>query len=43
VLDAVLKNRKHVRYPKRAAAFALLAEAPRRTVELLLAGVPHQD
>ncbi|HZQ83409.1 MAG TPA: SDR family oxidoreductase, partial [Acidimicrobiales bacterium] len=42
VLDAVRKGQKHVRFPKRAAAFALLAEAPRRTVELLLTGVPHQ-
>jgi short-subunit dehydrogenase len=42
VLDAVQKDKRHVRFPKRAAAFALLAEAPRRTVEWLLAGVPHQ-
>ena len=43
VLDAVRKEKKHVRFPKRAAVFALLAEAPRRTVEFLLARVPHQE
>ena len=43
VLDAVRKEKKHVRFPKRAMAFALLAEAPRRAVELLLTGVPHQQ
>ena len=42
VLDAVRTERKHVRFPKRAALFALLAESPRRTVEIMLAGVPHQ-
>ncbi|MBV9256209.1 MAG: SDR family oxidoreductase [Actinobacteria bacterium] len=42
VLEAVRKERKHVRFPKRAALFALLAESPRRTVELMLAGVPHR-
>jgi short-subunit dehydrogenase len=39
VVTAVEKGRRHVRHPKRALAFALLAEAPRRTVEVLLAGV----
>jgi uncharacterized protein len=42
VVDAVQKNRRHVRRPKRAALFPLLAEAPRRMVELLLTGVRHQ-
>ncbi len=42
VVEAVIKGRKYVRLPKRAALFPLLAEAPRRTVELLLAGVKHQ-
>jgi uncharacterized protein len=42
VVEAVQKNRRHVRHPKRAALFPLLAEAPRRTVELLLTGVRHQ-
>ena len=40
VVEAVQKGRRHVRIPKRAVAFPLLAEAPRRTVELLLTGVP---
>jgi short-subunit dehydrogenase len=42
VLTAVQGNRRHVRIPKRALAFPLLTEAPRRSVELLLAGVPHR-
>ena len=42
VVDAVQAGRRHVRHPKRAAIFPLLAEAPRRTVELLLTGVPHR-
>jgi uncharacterized protein len=36
VAEAVRVNRRHVRHPKRAIAFSLLPEAPRRTVELLL-------
>ena len=42
VVAAVQRNRKHVRIPKRALPFPLLTEAPRRTVEILLTGVPHQ-
>jgi short-subunit dehydrogenase len=42
VVSAVMKNRNHVRLPKRAVVFPMLAEAPRRTGELLLTGVPHQ-
>ena len=38
-VDAVLKNRRHVRHPKRAILFPLLSEAPRRITELLLLGV----
>jgi uncharacterized protein len=40
VVSAVQHNRRHVRHPKRAAVLAMLAEAPRRTVELVLSGVP---
>lgn len=40
-LDAVRRNRRHVRLPKRAATFPLLAEAPRRMSEWLLTGVDH--
>jgi short-subunit dehydrogenase len=39
---AVIHNRRHVRVPKRQAWNAMLAEAPRRLVELALTGVPHQ-
>jgi short-subunit dehydrogenase len=39
VVAAVERGRRHVRHPKRALAFPLLAEAPRRTVEVLLTGV----
>jgi short-subunit dehydrogenase len=42
VVEAVKHDRRHVRLPKRATLFPLLAEAPRRTVELMLAGVKHQ-
>jgi uncharacterized protein len=42
VVEAVQKGRRHVRIPKRAALFPMLSEAPRRTTELLLTGVPHQ-
>ncbi len=38
-VDAVRKDRRHVRYPKRAVLFPLLSEAPRRMTELLLTGV----
>lgn len=39
IVEAVQKNRRHVRHPKRALAFPLLAEAPRRLTELFLTGV----
>lgn len=42
VVRAVRKNRKHVRLPRRAAVFAMLAETPRRTAELVLTGIAHQ-
>jgi short-subunit dehydrogenase len=42
VVEAVQKGRRHVRIPKRAVAFPLLTEAPRRMIEVLLTGVPHQ-
>jgi short-subunit dehydrogenase len=42
VVKAVLKNRRHVRLPKRSAPMALLVEAPRRAAEIMLTGVPHQ-
>ena len=42
VVVAVQKGRRHVRIPKRAALFPMLVEAPRRTTELLLTGMPHR-
>ena len=42
IVDAIVHNRRHVRFPKRAAFNAMLTEAPRRIVEVLLTGVPHQ-
>jgi short-subunit dehydrogenase len=43
VVDAIVRNRRHVRHPKRAAFNVALTETPRRLVEVLLAGVPHQE
>jgi short-subunit dehydrogenase len=42
VVAAVRTGHRHVRHPKRAIGFALLAEAPRRMVEVLLTGVRHR-
>jgi short-subunit dehydrogenase len=42
VVEAVQRGRRHVRLPKRMALFPILSEAPRRTVEVLLTGVPHR-
>lgn len=42
IVEAVCRGRSHIRLPKRAAAFPLLAEAPRRISDLLLSGVRHQ-
>jgi short-subunit dehydrogenase len=43
VVDAVEADRRHVRLPRRAAAFAMLTESPRRLAEWVLTGLPHQD
>jgi uncharacterized protein len=43
VVKAVHKGRRHVRLPKRSIPFAMMVEAPRRTTEILLTGVPHQS
>jgi short-subunit dehydrogenase len=40
--DAIEKRRRHVRLPKRALLFPLLAEAPRRVTEVLMTGVRSQ-
>jgi short-subunit dehydrogenase len=42
VVEAVERRRRHVRHPKRALAFPLSVEWPRRLVEILLSGVPHR-
>jgi uncharacterized protein len=42
IVEAVRKNKRHVRHPKRAVASAMLVEAPRRITELALSGVPHR-
>jgi short-subunit dehydrogenase len=39
VSDAIARNRRHVRTPRRALALNLLSEAPRRMTEALLTGV----
>ncbi|MBA3303939.1 MAG: SDR family NAD(P)-dependent oxidoreductase [Actinomycetota bacterium] len=39
VVAAVRTGRRHVRHPRRALAFPLLTEAPRRLTEVLLTGV----
>jgi len=41
-VEAVVKEHRHVRYPKRALLFPLLTEAPRRITEMMLSGVKHQ-
>lgn len=43
VVQAVQKDRRHVRIPKRAALFPILCEVPRRTAEVLLTGVPNRS
>jgi short-subunit dehydrogenase len=43
IVTAVEKRRRHVRHPKRAVAFPLMSEAPRRVTELLLRGVPPRS
>ena len=42
VVEAVHRNRPHVRLPKRAASLAMMPEAPRRLTRWMLSGVPHQ-
>ena len=42
IVEAVQRGKRHVRTPKRMAAFPLIAEVPRRAAEILLTGIPHQ-
>lgn len=37
---AVANGKRHVRFPRRARAFAALTETPRRMTEIILSGVP---
>ena len=41
VVDAVRRDRRHVRLPRRAALLMMIGEAPRRLTELMLIGVDH--
>jgi short-subunit dehydrogenase len=41
IVDAVRRDRRHVRMPKRAAALMMLGEAPRRLTEVMLTGLDH--
>jgi uncharacterized protein len=43
VVEAVQRDRRHVRLPTRAAPLPLLAEAPRRLIETLISGVPPRE
>jgi uncharacterized protein len=42
LVDGIEKSRRHVRLPRRNAAFPILTEAPRRITEMLLTGVRAQ-
>lgn len=42
LVDAIERDRRHVRLPRRDALFPLLSEAPRRMTEWLLTGVSAQ-
>jgi uncharacterized protein len=43
IVTAVQRDRRHVRRPRRALPYPLLAEAPRRINELILTGVDHHS
>ena len=43
VVAAIQHDRRHVRMPKRAALFPMMAELPRRMTELILTGVDHHS
>lgn len=42
-VKAVANNRRHLRLPRRAAFIAGLSEAPRRSTEWMIAGVPARE
>lgn len=41
IVDAVRRNRRHVRLPRRSSLLMLLGELPRRLTEIILVGVDH--
>jgi short-subunit dehydrogenase len=41
IVDAVRRNRRHVRLPRRSSLLMMLGEAPRRLTEIMLIGVDH--
>jgi short-subunit dehydrogenase len=42
IVDAVSRGKRHVRLPRRALLYPLLAESPRRLGEIIVTGVDHQ-
>ncbi|MDQ1466184.1 MAG: uncharacterized protein QOH10_599 [Actinomycetota bacterium] len=41
IVEAVRRDRRHVRLPRRSSALMLLGELPRRLTEIILTGVDH--
>ncbi|MDQ1532499.1 MAG: uncharacterized protein QOF28_260 [Actinomycetota bacterium] len=41
IVDAVRRDRRHVRLPRRSSLLMMLGEAPRRLTEIILTGVDH--
>jgi short-subunit dehydrogenase len=41
IVDAVARDRRHVRLPRRASLLMMIGEVPRRLTELMLTGVDH--
>jgi hypothetical protein len=41
IVDAVRRDRRHVRLPKRSSLLTMIGEAPRRLTEIMLLGVDH--
>jgi short-subunit dehydrogenase len=41
IVDAVRRDRRHVRLPKRSSLLMMIGEAPRRLTEIMLIGVDH--
>ena len=43
IVDAVRRNRRHVRMPLRSSLLMLIGEAPRRMTEIMLTGIDHHS